>query len=135
MAFRIPREYQKVAWPFLTRFGDGKTPSYAIKPALFLPAYFLDQVREGDPVVLPPGTWVGLLNPRDHTIDASFFEKDRWGVEPLLAPACPAAYEVVYGSDDVGVTPDLDEDADTLVAAAGQASRCRGEALLRGLDR
>jgi len=118
MPLRIPRGFNKVAWPFLTRFGDGKTPSYALRPALYLPVWTKDEHRDGDPVVLPPGTWVGLLNDRDHTNVDDSFVLDAKGFESFLTPACPTAYKITYGSNDVDITPDLDADKDTLVTTA-----------------
>jgi hypothetical protein len=124
--FRTPRGYQKVDWPFQTRFTDGTTPSYFVKPAIFLPVWAVDKVQD-DPVVIPPGTFIGRLNATDHSdlyaLDPAFVGNDD------LAPASPIAYIITYGSNDLADavdtgsgTPDIDVDSTTYVAAAGDAT-------------
>lgn len=123
--FRTPRGYQKVDWPFLTRFTDGSTPGYFVKPAQFLPVWTIDKVQD-DPVVIPPGTFVGRLNETDHsglTAIASAFTDGN----PLV-PACAAStYQVTYGSNDITdavdtgyYTPDID--TGTAVTATGDGT-------------
>jgi len=75
--------------------------------------------RLDDAITLLPGTFVGRLSPSTHSALDSSFTDGRW-----LTPACPAAYLVSYSaldlaSDFFNGTPDLDVDADTAVAAAG----------------
>lgn len=121
--FRTPRGYGRVDWPFLTRFENGTTPSYPLRPALFLPVWIEDKVQS-DPVVLPPGTFVGRLNARDHSsLNAAFT------AEGYLAPACPVAYQVTYSALDVADavdtgsgTPSMDGDGTTLVTVAGDST-------------
>lgn len=121
--FRTPRGHSRVDWPFMTRFENGTTPSYPLRPAVFLPVWAVDRLAN-DPYVLPPGTFVGRLNDADHSgLDASFLTGG-----PLV-PACPVAYTVTYGANDLtdavdtGIwTPDLDADASTAVTAAGASS-------------
>jgi len=118
--FRTPRGYGKVDWPFLTRFQDGTTPSYAVRAASFLPVWAVDKVQD-DPIVIPPGTFVGRLNETDNSgIDSTFIGNGD------LAPACPVTYTVTYGSNDLADaidtgtgTPDIDVDSSTIVTATG----------------
>jgi len=122
MAYRVPRGYSRTDWPWQPRFEhDGTTPSYAVRPAKFLPVAAEDQVHD-DPIVLIPGTFVGRLDLDQHSaLDASFLTGG-----PLV-PACPVAYTVTYSALDLatsayGGTPDIDEDEDTVVAATGAST-------------
>lgn len=123
MTFRTPRGLRKVSYPVAQIFENSQTPSYPITAAAFLPVWAIDRTRD-DPVALPPGTWVGTLNERDHSaIDATFTKKG-W-----MAPASQASYTITYGANDLedaidegSGTPDIDEDIDTIVAAAGASS-------------
>lgn len=125
--FRTPRGYQKTDWPFLTRFTDGTTPSYFVRPLLCLPVWTIDKVQD-DPVVIPPGTFVGRVNEVDHSTltakDALFTDGHP------LAPASPIDYILTYGSNDLidavsdgYYTPDVDVNASTAVASTGDATR------------
>lgn len=127
MAHRTARGYNKVDWPFLSRFTDGTTPSYPLRAAKFLPVWAVDKLHN-DPITIPPGTFVGRLNSTDNSgIDSSFT------AEGYLAPACPVTYTVVYGSNDLedaiddGLwTPDIDADASTAVTATGAGATAVG---------
>ena len=123
MSIRQPRGYGKTSWGFQHRFEDGTTPSYNTNPLSCLPVFAIDE-HQDDAVVLPPGTFVGRLNSTDHSaLDPSFLVNDP------IAPACPTAYKLSYGSLDLADaygagtgTPDIDEDSDTIVAAAGDGT-------------
>lgn len=123
MAFRTPRGLNKWSFPYMAAFENSQTPSYPIKPALFLPVYAVDKNRN-DPIVLPPGTFVGTLNARDHSaLDSTFTDGG------YIAPACGVAYVLTYGAndledaiDDNTGTPDIDVNASTIVAAAGDST-------------
>jgi hypothetical protein len=87
----------------------------------------IDKVQD-DPVVIPPGTFIGRVNARDHS---TLYDKDPafTNGEPL-APASPIDYVLTYGSNDLQdavsdgyYTPDVDVDATTAVAATGDATR------------
>ena len=121
MSFRTPRGYARQSFPYIERFVDGSRPSYNVRPAKFLPVAAADMLHN-DPIVLIPGTFVGRVNEVTHSaLDVTFTNGN------YIAPACPQAYTVVYGSDDLstslyGGTPDLDVNASTIVAATGVTS-------------
>lgn len=119
--YRIPREMTRVEYPFKKLHDPGYSPSYPIHPAAFLPVHSRDNVHD-DPIVLPPGTWVGRLDRTQH----SALWAD-WGGAGALVPACPAAYLMGYTALDVEAsggfaTPDIDVNPDTPVAAAGNST-------------
>lgn len=124
---RVPRGRGRTDWPFESRYENGTTPGYYLKPAKFLPVWYIDKLRN-DAVVIPPGTFIGRLNQRDHTtVDSSFFTGG--GSDDPLAPACPLAYTVTYSASDITdavddgyYTADLDANATTAVTAAGASS-------------
>jgi hypothetical protein len=118
---RIPRGYAKTNYPYHEQ-QEGKRPSFPnLQPAAFLPVAAIDELHH-DPIVLPPGTFVGRL-PIAESWDASFRPASR-----PLAPACPNTYTVTYGANDLdtaglwGGTPDLDNDIDTVRTAATASS-------------
>jgi len=120
---RIPRGYGAFRVPY-NESQEGRRPTFQnVKPALFLPVAKVDQHKH-DPIVLLPGTFVGRL-----AVDASGIPDAYRASEPLV-PACPAAYTVTYGDNDVdsdnfwgGGTPDLDSgDGTDKVSASGASS-------------
>jgi hypothetical protein len=123
---RIPRGFGKVSYPFRKRYENGQTPSYPFRPATFLPVWSVDETHD-DPIVIPPGTLVGILNETDHAgIGTAFNAVDR-KVGGWIVPACPVAYTVTYSSNDLvntkwGGTPDLDEAAGNVIVVAAGAS-------------
>lgn len=125
MSFREPRGFGRVDWPFLPRFENGTTPSYPLRAAKFLPVWTVDK-HSNEPIVLPPGTFVGRLNDRDHSTSGSGNLDPTFTAEGYLAPACPVSYTVTYGANDLADavdtgmwTPDIDADTSTAVTAAG----------------
>ncbi|MFQ5474936.1 MAG: hypothetical protein ACE5DM_03810 [Candidatus Nanoarchaeia archaeon] len=97
-----------------------------MRPAKFLPVAFVDKLHDDDPVVLLPGTWVGLLNTgttfgvNNGTAQVTAEKSAR-----ALVPSSTNPYKVVYSSDDVTFgTPDLDSHASTAagVSAAGTST-------------
>lgn len=122
--FRTPRGYGRVDYPFQTRFENGTTPSYPLRPALFLPVWSVDAVQD-DPITIPPGTFVGRLNARDHSTLYSGYTDGGY-----LAPACGVAYQLTYGALDLadGIesgapgTPDIDDAAGAVVSSTGDST-------------
>jgi hypothetical protein len=95
------------------------------RPASFLPVILEDDQIEA-PIVMYPGTIVGVLNSRDQdSVDATF-------VSEFVSPLVPAhghasGYTLTYTALDLatakyGGSADADEDPDTVVAATGAST-------------
>jgi hypothetical protein len=95
-------------------------------PAQFLPNLIDDEQVEC-PIVMYPGTIVGILNERDHTaVPAYYRNKSPSVVVPAHGHA--SGYTVTYGSLDLATnrygvaTPDLDSSTGVGVTATGASS-------------
>ena len=119
--------YGRVSWAYHELF-EGVRPSIpGLMPAEFLPVAALDESHEFDPVVLLPGTVVGRAG-----IAAIGSLPTTVNQYRPLVPACPVAYTLTYGTNDLatarfGGTLDIDStDATTVVAATGVSSTTLG---------
>lgn len=127
---RIPREGQVFRtpwWPLKdTALHNTVISLGGAKAAWFLPVIAKD-LNKQIPIVLLPGTIVGILNDRDHTaVPAAHRAQSASVLVP--AHAHSAGYNVVYtasdlATDEFGGTYDLDETSgEVIVAAAGASS-------------
>ncbi len=95
------------------------------KPASFLPVLLEDDQVEA-PIVMYPGTIVGVLNSRDQDdMDASFVSETTTPIVPAHGHA--SGYTCTYTALDLataryGGAADLDEEVGTVVAATGAST-------------
>jgi hypothetical protein len=95
------------------------------KPASFLPVLLEDNQFEA-PIVLYPGTIVGILNSRDQDdMDATFVSESASVIVPAHGHA--SGYTCTYTTLDLGTAryggaADLDEEVGTVVAATGAST-------------
>lgn len=115
-------------YPFWNRMGtcayDHSLNLDQAKAAKFLPRISEDQVRQL-PLVMYPGTLVGVLNTRDHT-DLTAFTAEKPGIL-VPAHASAAGYEVVYTALDAdhsryGSVYDVDGTGASFVSGAGTST-------------
>jgi hypothetical protein len=129
MANRVPIGGKQKFYGYWDRIGTTVNASSLnltqSKAASFLPVILEDDQFEA-PIVMLPGTIVGVLNSRDQTaVPASFLAES----PNLLVPAHGHAsgYTCTYTSLDLstakyGGTPDIDVDSDTVVASTGAST-------------
>jgi len=115
-------------YPFWNRIGtcayDHSLNLDQARPAKFLPRIKEDEVRQ-IPVVMYPGTIVGVLNTRDHSALSAFTDEKPGILVPAHASA--AGYEIVTTSIDVnsgryGSIYDADGTGSSLLSAAGTST-------------
>lgn len=131
---RVPREGQVLRYPWWpikdTALHNTVLSLGGAKAAWFLPVLSKDYNKSssggGLPIVLWPGTIVGILNGRDHTSVPSAFRAQSHSV---LVPAHQHAsgYNIVYSaydlaSDEFGGTYDLDESSSEVIVASTGAT-------------
>lgn len=126
---RIPREGGVLRYPWWpikdTALHNTVLSLGNARAAWFLPVLNKDENKQA-PIVLWPGTIVGVLNSRDHTAVPAAFRNQSPSV---LVPAHQhsAGYNVVYtaydlATDDYGGTYDLDETSGEVIVASTGAS-------------
>lgn len=115
-------------YPFWDRTSTGSFPRHLTltdaKPGTFLPIVADDEAVQV-PIVMYPGTFVGVVNARDHSGVAAVYKAESPSV---LVPAANAAYTLTYNSIDLATnrwglgTPDLDDTGGAAVAAVGAST-------------
>lgn len=109
-------------WPYMnTTVNETALNISQLQPAKFLPVIMEDEIKQA-PVVMYPGTIVGILNERDHSDLAAFTDKPG-----VMVPAHghSSGYHVVYTSADTNASSrykrvfDIDGDGDDLRSSTG----------------
>jgi len=128
MAVRIARGYEAVHHPYQEKY-EGTRPSIqGLRAYKGLPVAFVDKQHEDDPVVILPGTFVGLLN----TGAAAISTGDTWNNAEesarALVPAHQVAYTLSYSAYDTDFgTPHIDfTGTDTVTAREGDSTSTIG---------
>lgn len=112
-------------WPYMnTTVHETALNISQLQPAKFLPVIMEDEIKQA-PVVMYPGTIVGILNARDHTDLVAFMDKPG-----VMVPAHGHAsgYTVTYTSLDTNAssrykrTYDIDGDGDDLRSSTGASA-------------
>lgn len=126
--YRQPYGSSVVRFPFMdyraTTPYESSLTLDGVQPARFLPIIQEDNNKQM-PIVLWPGTIVGVLNDRDHTaVPASFRTASPYVMVPAYAGA---TYTVTYTALDLstssyGGSDDLDESLGTLATSAGAST-------------
>ena len=128
MAFYKPFGADVRRFPFWDRTSTGAYQRNLTltdaKPGTFLPILMDDEAVQV-PIVMYPGTFVGVLNSRDHTDVPTIYQDESPSV---LVPASNAAYTLTYNSIDLDTnrfafgTPDLDASDGAVVSSTGATS-------------
>lgn len=133
--YRVPRGFA-VRHPAFQELYEGQRPTIKdLKPAPYLPVAEIEP-RHDDPIVLPAGTWVGIIN-ADHTYDSNTGHVSQ--LNKYLVPAFGQVYKLEYTANDVSSTfgtlgnvPSLDSWVNAAktgasVAAAGTTTASLGK--------
>lgn len=143
MAIRKPRGFGR-RHPAYQEIMEGQRPSIkGLKAAPFLPVAEIEQHHE-DPIVIPAGTWVGVLSPGGSLTGSHAYPyatgasalagvNSKLGhgnaVENYLVPAASDYYQVYYSTNDTSTTfytpgtVDVDDLGNsTVVSSAGRST-------------
>jgi len=130
MAIRTARGYDAVHHPYQELYQGTRPSLQGLKAAKFLPVALVDKLHDDDPIVLLPGTFVGLLNTgANRGINGGAADTTFGDVEEAarrLVPAHQVAYTITYTAFDSDFgTPDIDA-AGADVSAAGTSTKTVG---------
>lgn len=137
--YRVPRGFA-VRHPQYQEIMEGQRPTIKdLTAAPYLPVAEIEP-RHDDPIVIPAGTWVGIVGGLSTGTDEGDVDTGSLTtLERYLVPACANFYNVTYGANDIsdtfgtnGHVPDLDgwvpsARTGTAVTAAGTSTAYVGQ--------